>query len=201
MNFNNPAHTQVWLHVDLAHQAMLRGGDGTRMHRRDITFTPGGMTVRLMAKGHRATPRITWVSHTADPRFDIPELMRQYLDTTGIGAYPGCPLFAKLQPSGTVQMTHGPDGTPRFSRCRTTSGAAHGRTGPSWRTSSAPRRTQDAPVVSQTGRGRGGDPLLLSRIGGWSVNGCWHQYVRPEDSEVANMLRDAGIRRVRARMP
>jgi len=196
MNFRNPAHTQVWLHMALAHQAMLRGGDGTRMHRRDITFTPGGMTVRLMAKGHRATPRIIWVSHTADPRFDIPELMKQYLEDTGIGAHPGCPLFAKLQPSGKVDVTYGPDGGHRF---RPLSYDKWRRTWAHWTkqatiAGSTPHAARAGGITDGT-RG-GGDPLLLSRIGGWAVNGCWHQYVRPEDSEVANMLRNAIDRRI-----
>ena len=189
VNWTNPVHCQTWLLFVLARDLLFRGGHN--MLRKHVKFTESGqLSVLVFSKGDsKREPKWRNAAPNArDARFDTPQLMREYLHSSGIHKYPEAPLFARRNPdTGRVIKPFVPLAYSTFrkiilKRWTEKIGIAGATPG-----SFCPGGLTDAIM--------GGAAPLAMRGLGWRGSGnVFVRYLRPGGEAVAVMAREAAER-------
>ena len=188
MRLHDPKQRQRWLHLLLMHDAMLRGGDctGERMLRKHVRIEGRMLRVTLDKHKHNrksAATSIT-VAPAGHPDYNTPAIMREYLRSSGISAMPEAPLFAKLDSSGRVivpfkQLSY-QAWNQQFRSMMEAAGVV-GATPHGCRAGGLSDAVRHSPLP----------PVVMARRAGWSDTGCWQQYLRADERELAQIARNS----------
>ena len=197
----DPHQAQVWAHMVLAHDAMLRGGDATgrRVLVRDLSFVGDWAFITLRKRKHnrRGEPELLPLSPLPRQfrRFSAAYVLRRYLRRTGLLARPDAPLFAKLGTDGRVRLPAAAR-WPAYQSwyttfCRTLTAAGHPTV--------TPQATRAGGFTDAVAGGM--TAVLAARHGGWTPRGAWPRYMRLSPRETGSALTRAGSGRRRGHAP
>ena len=189
VDFACPIQRQIWLILVLGHHLMLRGGDACadNILREHVTFkSQGRVEVQLVKRkdNRRGGPRPVWAHPSADPHFDVPQMLKEYLQTAGISEEDGhVPIFARVDEFG-VLMT--PIQPLQYSAWRTIFADWTTAAGITDMTPHAVRAGGLTDAVAG-----GADAFVAAKAGGWAPLGCWPLYLRMQPTAAGLMLNNS----------
>ena len=188
LNLQQPWDRQVYVHLLLSHDIMLRASDacGTALLRRHLTFTDDDFVcVKLVKRknNRHGGPAFVYGAPSPVAHVNTPVLLKRYLKDTGIYNHPDCPIFAKLDKRGKVII---PYKVLSYSAWRkifmkiTKKAGIEGAT---------PHALRAGGFTDAVGIDGDVDPFVVASIGQWAPYGAWPRYLRPEGKAVARVAR------------